>query len=132
MGSKTRLGSYCTKRANNGVNLVTSRNINTRLARPIDGTGLTLQSLFVLKKWLEIQVPAEHRDPANLVDSDASYIKKQQLHSREYAGDNLILILMRQAMDWLDKIAHVIGEILWCHLNRYNCKGKFSSLSMNI
>ena len=35
MGSKTRLGSYCTKPANNGVNLVTSRNINTRLARPI-------------------------------------------------------------------------------------------------
>ena len=35
MGLKTRLGSYCTKRANNGVNLVTSRNINTRLARPI-------------------------------------------------------------------------------------------------
>ena len=35
MGSKTRLGSYCTKRDNNGVNLVTSRNINTRLARPI-------------------------------------------------------------------------------------------------
>ena len=35
MGSKTRLGSYCTKRANNGVNLVTSRYINTRLARPI-------------------------------------------------------------------------------------------------
>ena len=37
MGSKTRLGSYCTKRANNGVNLVTSRKINTRLARPIVG-----------------------------------------------------------------------------------------------
>ena len=35
MGSKTRLGSYCTKRANNGVNLVTSRNINMRLACPI-------------------------------------------------------------------------------------------------
>ena len=35
MGSKTRLSSYCTKRANNGVNLVTSRNINTRLARPM-------------------------------------------------------------------------------------------------
>ena len=34
MGSKTRLSSYCTKRANNGVNLVTSRKINTRLARP--------------------------------------------------------------------------------------------------
>ena len=35
MGSKTRLSYYCTKRANNGVNLVTSRKINTRLARPI-------------------------------------------------------------------------------------------------
>ena len=35
MRSKTRLSSYCTKRANNGVNLVTSRKINTRLARPI-------------------------------------------------------------------------------------------------
>ena len=39
MGTKTRLGSYCTKRANNGVNLVTSRNINTRLARPITTSG---------------------------------------------------------------------------------------------
>ena len=36
MGSKTRLSSYCTKRANNGVNLATSRKIITRLARPID------------------------------------------------------------------------------------------------
>ena len=35
MGSKTRLSSYCTKRANNSVNLVTSCKINTRLARPI-------------------------------------------------------------------------------------------------
>ena len=35
MGSKTRLSSYCTKRANNGGNLVTSRKKNTRLARPI-------------------------------------------------------------------------------------------------
>ena len=35
MESKTRLDSYCTKRANNGVDFVTSRNINTRLARPI-------------------------------------------------------------------------------------------------
>ena len=39
MGSKTRLSSHCTKRANNGVNLVTSRKINTRLARPIAGHG---------------------------------------------------------------------------------------------
>ena len=36
MGSKTRLSSYCTKRANNGLNLETSRKINTRLARPIN------------------------------------------------------------------------------------------------
>ena len=35
MGSKTRLGSYCTKRGDNTVNLVTSRKINTRLARPM-------------------------------------------------------------------------------------------------
>ena len=43
MGSKTRLGSYCTKRANNGVNLVMSRNINTRLARPIDDLTVSLK-----------------------------------------------------------------------------------------
>ena len=40
MGSKTRLSSYCTKRANNSVNFVTSRNVNTRLARPIGGDRL--------------------------------------------------------------------------------------------
>ena len=36
MGLKTRLSSYCTKRGNNTMNLVTSRKTNTRLARPID------------------------------------------------------------------------------------------------
>ena len=50
MGSKTRLGSYCTKRANNGVNLVTSRNINTRLARPISGGTLTAMQGTLLVK----------------------------------------------------------------------------------
>ena len=35
MGLKARLSSYGTKRANNSVNLVTSRKIYTRLARPI-------------------------------------------------------------------------------------------------
>ena len=35
MGSKTRLSTYCTKRGDNTANLVTSRMINTRLARPI-------------------------------------------------------------------------------------------------
>ena len=42
MGSKMRLSSYCTKRANNGVNLVTSRKINMRLARPIMGRAVSL------------------------------------------------------------------------------------------
>ena len=45
MGLKTRLSSYCTNRANNGVNLVTSRNINTRLARPIDLLKYSAQRL---------------------------------------------------------------------------------------
>ena len=35
MGSKTRLSTYCTKRRENPANLVTSRKVNTRLARPI-------------------------------------------------------------------------------------------------
>ena len=50
MGSKTRLGSYCSKRANNGVNLVTSRKINTRLARPI-AIGLLECVYFQLLKY---------------------------------------------------------------------------------
>ena len=37
MGSKTRLSSYCTKRGENTVNLVTSRKTIARLARPIHG-----------------------------------------------------------------------------------------------
>ena len=54
MGSKTRLGSYCTKRANNGVNLVTSRNINTRLARPIvrpEGSGMKPRTHLGFLSW---------------------------------------------------------------------------------
>ena len=39
MGLKARLSSNCTKQANNGVDLVTSRKINTRLARPIRFTS---------------------------------------------------------------------------------------------
>ena len=35
MGSKTKLSSYCTKRGDNTVNLVTSRKTNVRLSRPI-------------------------------------------------------------------------------------------------
>ena len=48
MGSKTRLSSYCTKRANKGVNLVTSRKINTRLARPIEERKLLPQTNMAL------------------------------------------------------------------------------------
>ena len=53
MGSKTRLSSYCTKRGNNTVNLVTSRKINARLARPIvfkiHVVNLFKQNYFVYK-----------------------------------------------------------------------------------
>ena len=35
MGSKTRRISYCTKRGDDTVNLVTSHKTNARLARPI-------------------------------------------------------------------------------------------------
>ena len=35
MGSNTRLSSYCTKRGDDTVNLVTSRKTNARLARPM-------------------------------------------------------------------------------------------------
>ena len=38
MGSKTRLNTFYTKRYENPANLVTSRKINTRLARPIRTT----------------------------------------------------------------------------------------------
>ena len=49
MGSKTRLGSYCTKRTNNGMNLVTSCNINTRLARPIPaGISWPHEEIYIL------------------------------------------------------------------------------------
>ena len=36
MGTETRLSSYCTKRGEKAVNLVTSRKTNARLARPIE------------------------------------------------------------------------------------------------
>ena len=45
MGSKTRLSSYCAKQANNGVNLVMSRKINMRLARPILALDFSVAAL---------------------------------------------------------------------------------------
>ena len=41
MGLKTRLSTSCTKRHVNPANLVTSRKINTKLARPIRNQGPT-------------------------------------------------------------------------------------------
>ena len=56
MGSKTRLSSYCTKRGDDTVNLVTSRKTNARLARPMDShaTG----------RRLKTQVPMLHAGTA--------------------------------------------------------------------
>ena len=59
MGLKARLSSNCTKRANNGVDLVTSSKINTRLARPISAfaktylicTGVYLRFILGGKIW---------------------------------------------------------------------------------
>ena len=65
MGSKTRLSSYCTKRANNGVNLVTSRNINTRLARPI-AEGLTLHGVVTTSASLRQSQRVASLKPCNV------------------------------------------------------------------
>ena len=51
MGSKTRLSSYCSKRGDNTVNLVTSRKVNTRLARPIVSRIFPYHFLFNKKCW---------------------------------------------------------------------------------
>ena len=56
MGSKTRLRSYCTKRANNGVNLVTSRKINTTLARPIMVVFFTQKYSLMFTIWLTSEI----------------------------------------------------------------------------
>ena len=48
MGSKTRLSSYCAKRGDNTVNLVTSCKTNARLARPILYLSHTNSRLGVL------------------------------------------------------------------------------------
>ena len=45
MGSKPRLSSYCTKRGDNAVNLVTSRKTNAILARPITNKLASFQRL---------------------------------------------------------------------------------------
>ena len=50
MGSKTRLSSYCTKRGDDTVNLVTSRKTNARLARPIL-THIPARRDLLLASW---------------------------------------------------------------------------------
>ena len=64
MGSKTRLSSYCTKRGSNTVNLVTSRKINARLARPIEGkvmaTNPVKQSYKVINQVINKRAPSNY------------------------------------------------------------------------
>ena len=62
MGSKTRLSSYCTKRGDNTVKLVTSRKTNARLARPI---GLTL--LNDLLREREVTLSERHYENDNFI-----------------------------------------------------------------
>ena len=57
MGTKTRLGSYCTKRANIAVNLATSRKINTRLARPIVYVAWAVNIIFAAKVFVHTTKP---------------------------------------------------------------------------
>ena len=62
MEPKARLSSYCTKRANNGVNLVTSRKINTRLARPIVASlPVTILKGAGVAQWLCNGLPYDGR-----------------------------------------------------------------------
>ena len=65
MGSKTRLSSYCTKRANNGVNLAMSRRIITRLARPIGNLEMLMflkYDYFLKGKYTQLNLTVKMED----------------------------------------------------------------------
>ena len=70
MGSKTRLSSYCTKRANNGVNLVTSRKINTRLARPIE-KGIVMIFMSNMEYWAILILKLLHVNVKHMHTNDS-------------------------------------------------------------
>ena len=97
MGLKTRLSSYCTKRAHNGVDLVTSRKINTRLARPIgdgpsaktkisDHRTLKTRTLLIVGfgRWLSLIV-----DQLQLLDMLSS-LPREQTQTRTINAEALI------------------------------------------
>ena len=54
MGSKTRLSSYCTKRGDTTVNLVTTRKTNARLARPIEQSETDRHGNHICQKEINI------------------------------------------------------------------------------
>ena len=62
MGSKTRLISYCTKRGDNTVNLVTSRKTIARLARPISILNYFKWTLMDIKyvRYIGYVMPSAH------------------------------------------------------------------------
>ena len=77
MGSKTRLGSYCTKRANNGVNLVTSHKTNARLARPIVLLSVLISKIHLLSdgcfnRNIRIDICMHNRNISSLWDQKST------------------------------------------------------------
>ena len=84
MGSKTRLGSYCTKRANDGVNLVTSRNINTRLARPI--------SMQIHLIWMEAQSEEQPRLGFKFLSKKSHVLSNLDQKGFKYSGEDTAIL----------------------------------------
>ena len=64
MGSKTRLSSYCTKRGDNTMNLVTSSKTIARLSRPIIMTTLIMEQL-VAYAWMRTSARGCDRNFSN-------------------------------------------------------------------
>ena len=58
MGSKTRLISYCTKRGDNTVNLVTSRKTIAKLVRPI-----AIQKMYPFTRIFIVQYNKAYHNP---------------------------------------------------------------------
>ena len=85
MGSKTRLSSYCTKRANNGVNLVTSRKINTRLARPIPNF-CPLVYIPYIPAWLLTWKSGQSQGQTFLMKKSGKFMKNCHKSGRNRGG----------------------------------------------
>ena len=102
MGSKTRLGSYCTKRANNGVNLVTSRKINTRLARLIAGEVSLLDDVTPIFYRTEVSAhgPIICRKQLREKIGAILYRNKSQRTRTDFHSDFLSTIKNRSVCAW--------------------------------